>query len=84
MRNLTLAAFFTSFLFLFQPGAAQPPEGNNCVKQKAVFGGLTTGQVSYNKIFSYKSSGPAIDFKTDGIIPQANIQAKKKHKPSIT
>ena len=44
-------------------------------KQKAVFGGLTPGQVYYFKIFSYKGSGPAIDYKTDGAVPQTSIQA---------
>ena len=44
-------------------------------KQKAVFGGLTPGQVYYFKIYSYKGSGSTIDYKTDGTVPQTSIQA---------
>ncbi|MBW6537313.1 MAG: endonuclease [Mariniphaga sp.] len=44
-------------------------------KQTATFGRLNPGQVYYFKIFSYKGSGTAIDYKTDGPVPQTNIQA---------
>jgi endonuclease I len=44
--------------------------------QKAVFGGLTPGTTYYFKIFGYTGSGSSIDYKTDGTIQQANMQAK--------
>jgi endonuclease I len=44
--------------------------------QKAVFGSLTPGTTYYFKIFGYTGSGASIAYKTDGIIQQANMQAK--------
>lgn len=40
------------------------------------FGELTSGTVYYFKIFSFRGSGPGIDYKTDGDIPQISIQTK--------
>ena len=45
-------------------------------KQTATFGGLTPNTVYYFKIFGYRGSGAAIDFKTDGSIQQVSILAK--------
>ncbi len=42
----------------------------------AIFGQLTPGTTYYFKIFGYTGSGTAIDYKTDGTVQQAAIEAK--------
>jgi hypothetical protein len=44
--------------------------------EKAIFGGLTPGQLYYFKIFGYTGSGASIDYKTDGSVQQISIQAR--------
>ncbi len=44
-------------------------------KESVTFGGLTPGETYYFVIFSYRESGPAIDYKTDGNVPATSIQA---------
>ncbi len=43
--------------------------------QQAVFGMLTPGTLYYFKIFPYRGSGAAIDYKTDGQVQQVSIVA---------
>ncbi|MBK9290019.1 MAG: endonuclease [Bacteroidetes bacterium] len=43
---------------------------------QAVFGGLTSGQTYYFKIFPYAGSGSQIDYKTDGAVRQVSIVAQ--------
>jgi len=43
--------------------------------QKAIFSGVTPGTTYYFKMWGYRGSGTAIDYKTDGTVQQVSIVA---------
>ncbi|MBZ0242479.1 MAG: endonuclease [Bacteroidales bacterium] len=55
--------------------AATSRKNINYGLQKAIFGGVTPGTTYYFKMWGYKGSGTAIDYKTDGTVQQVSIVA---------